>query len=104
MALERLRRCPKEVANEFWPAGKPKKRGRPRKNPSPSEESSPPEEAPEDSNPAEEAPSAAECSEEPSEILQDRGDDPPPERVPPDKGKYTGRLRSHPKKKSPEDG
>jgi len=32
VALERLRRCPKEVADEFWPAKKPRKRGRPKKN------------------------------------------------------------------------
>ena len=31
VALERLRRCPTEIGDQFWPTGKSKKRGRPKK-------------------------------------------------------------------------
>ena len=48
MALERLRRCPTEIGDQFWPTGKSKKRGRPKKceDPPLSEDVSPTAELP----------------------------------------------------------
>ncbi len=87
VALECLRRCPKEVADEFWPSGTPRKRGRPRRT-RVEEDNEEPEVS---SSPSES--DGGEISEE-VEVPEPREPSPPPA---PAKGKYTGRLRSHQK-------